>query len=606
MLLPSASQSESRLQAQVDKRLFNDAVAPASTGLGVKSGCLVSAQGTPNMTVAVSSGTVVSNWRSVGVAAGNVTISSNTSGNPRIDLICVDATGAKSVVAGTPAAIPNTAWPDPAGKVVIATIYVPDAAASITNARITDTRVIVAPPTADQITVRKPAGVADWAPTTVFPSSTYGWGGVSGYAFVNESAYDTLNGSPGWEYLVYKSGHEIADGGETGSTNPEKDLGSDASRSVLTKASIVALIGAGILPASVILEASGVDIVDSFSCNLADLSNPNLQKCHAQALISFAWRNGVKRIFMDTYNDTIIGTGNLGVLPDGVQSERDWEERYAMPYARNVFRAVRRAGIQIYVNGGGSVDSYNNIGGSENRGDATLRWWYRLRNEVDGFCHEYAFEGADSDPFDDSIHVTGAAANSFRSWLRYYMRLPAFCQYENKGYVQFVVSWQGYTTGTNGANSTTINIDPTYTTTLAKWPTAGTVYINGETITYTGKGTNSITGCSPHLSIVSGSLINHNDGRALRLARAAALMKWTKPNVPLVTIDFRQIGNIDTDVTWLWDTGLPIGLHKTALNSYAHTKDFEKGRLLMNAQYTGNLTIDGVVVGPRDAFLKPW
>ena len=73
------------------------------------------------------------------MTGGNVNIAAADPTNARFDLICVDNTGAKSAVNGTPAAAP--VFPDPAGKVVLAAVRVPSGAASINGAKIVDKRV---------------------------------------------------------------------------------------------------------------------------------------------------------------------------------------------------------------------------------------------------------------------------------------------------------------------------------------------------------------------------------------------------------------------------------------------------------------------------------
>lgn len=111
-------------------------------GDGVVSGCAVTAQGTPDMTVAVAAGTVRLAGVYVAVAAGNVTITTANATNPRIDLIVVNSSGTKSATAGTAAANPKA--PDiPASSVLLAMVYVPANQTSITSGLITDKRAIV-------------------------------------------------------------------------------------------------------------------------------------------------------------------------------------------------------------------------------------------------------------------------------------------------------------------------------------------------------------------------------------------------------------------------------------------------------------------------------
>lgn len=112
---------------------------------GVVSGCAVTAQGVPDMTVAVAAGTVLVAGVLASVAAGNLTIGAADATNPRFDLIAVDSAGAKSVVAG--AANANANYPViPAGRVVLAAVYVPAADTTINANQITDKRVVVLQP----------------------------------------------------------------------------------------------------------------------------------------------------------------------------------------------------------------------------------------------------------------------------------------------------------------------------------------------------------------------------------------------------------------------------------------------------------------------------
>jgi len=137
--IPNAVDAEDGTQAQVDSRDFRDIIVAAFGGTGCVSGCAVTAQGAPNMTVAVAAGNVAVAGASVAVTGGNVTITTANATNPRFDLICVDSGGVKSAVAGVASATP--VFPDPAGKVVLAAVRVPANAASINAAKIVDKRV---------------------------------------------------------------------------------------------------------------------------------------------------------------------------------------------------------------------------------------------------------------------------------------------------------------------------------------------------------------------------------------------------------------------------------------------------------------------------------
>jgi TolB-like protein len=128
-------------QAEPDSVDFEVLLA-GIVGDGVLSGCAITAQGTPDGTVAVASGSIRVGGTIVSVSSGNVSIPAGDATNPRFDLIVVDNAGVKSRVAGTAAS--NAVFPAiPASSVVLAAVYVP-ANDSIVNAnQITDKRTFV-------------------------------------------------------------------------------------------------------------------------------------------------------------------------------------------------------------------------------------------------------------------------------------------------------------------------------------------------------------------------------------------------------------------------------------------------------------------------------
>jgi hypothetical protein len=133
----------------------------ATTGI-IKSDSLAVTQNTPaGLSVLVSSGwaaivgTTQANMGTyVGFNDGTVTLSVNTADptNPRIDLVCMTVNDAYytgslnnvilQVVAGTPAGSP-VAPTLPANSISLATVAVGAGATALTNANITDTRVLV-------------------------------------------------------------------------------------------------------------------------------------------------------------------------------------------------------------------------------------------------------------------------------------------------------------------------------------------------------------------------------------------------------------------------------------------------------------------------------
>lgn len=126
------------LPDQVDFDMLHLAVQ----GSGVVSGCAVTASGTTNVAVAV--GVVHIGGVQVAVAAGNVAITSGHATLNRLDLIVVDNTGAKSAVAGTPAAGQSVEFPDiPANSVVLAAVWQPATGTTVAANQALDKRLFV-------------------------------------------------------------------------------------------------------------------------------------------------------------------------------------------------------------------------------------------------------------------------------------------------------------------------------------------------------------------------------------------------------------------------------------------------------------------------------
>ena len=128
-------------QAQPDK-VDIDILVAALQRDGVLFGCAVTAQGIPDMTVAVAAGAVTIGSVQAAVASGNLTIGTADATNPRFDLLTVNNAGTKAVTAGTAAAAP--VFPAiPANSVVLAAVYVPASDTAIQSNQITDKRCIV-------------------------------------------------------------------------------------------------------------------------------------------------------------------------------------------------------------------------------------------------------------------------------------------------------------------------------------------------------------------------------------------------------------------------------------------------------------------------------
>lgn len=115
------------------------------SGAGASTDCLVSAQASPNMTVAVAAGTcTVYGSANVAIAAGNLTVGTADATNPRFDMISVSNAGTKTITAGTASANPVfPAIPLVSGSphTVLAMIYVAPGVTSIVAGAIIDKRI---------------------------------------------------------------------------------------------------------------------------------------------------------------------------------------------------------------------------------------------------------------------------------------------------------------------------------------------------------------------------------------------------------------------------------------------------------------------------------
>ena len=119
-----------------------DAIKAAISGIDcVLSGCTPTAQGTPDLTVAIAKGAVLSNGVLKAVAAGNATIGAADATNPRLDLVVITSGGAIATRAGTAAANPKPPART-ANDVVIAVVYVPANDTTINDNQITDARFL--------------------------------------------------------------------------------------------------------------------------------------------------------------------------------------------------------------------------------------------------------------------------------------------------------------------------------------------------------------------------------------------------------------------------------------------------------------------------------
>jgi len=138
--IPDETEGQSDLQSIVFQEDFDIMLAGIQGIDCVLSGLAVTAQATPDMTVVVAKGSVLSNGIMYAVAAANGTITAADGTNPRLDLVVITSAGAIAVRAGTAAASPKPPVRT-ANDVVIAIVYVPASDTTIGTAQITDARV---------------------------------------------------------------------------------------------------------------------------------------------------------------------------------------------------------------------------------------------------------------------------------------------------------------------------------------------------------------------------------------------------------------------------------------------------------------------------------
>lgn len=215
---------------------------------GIVNGLEVSEHSPANMSVDVSAGTcyVLNNgwaansgdikyWRVVSDTVENVSIDSNSSGNPRIDIIVVkidntvapndEATNVATVevVKGTPASSPS-APATPSNALLLAEVYVADGATSITNADITDRREYFGGKL-DHINI---IGNKDVVNHSVIPVSDQTLN-ILEYKDKNGNldAYMDADGVLHWVHDAYQGGKPVVDEGNTIGRSSAVKLSSD-------------------------------------------------------------------------------------------------------------------------------------------------------------------------------------------------------------------------------------------------------------------------------------------------------------------------------------------------------------------------------------------
>lgn len=150
-VIPNAGSAAFADQAELDAVDIEMMTVPYNGPTGVVgTGCAVTAQGTPDMTVAVAAGSVRIKGRKVTVAGGNVTITAANATNPRFDLITVNTSGTLAATAGTAAA--EAEFPAiPANSIVLAAVKVPANDTAINSNQITPKQIRIPEPDYENI-----------------------------------------------------------------------------------------------------------------------------------------------------------------------------------------------------------------------------------------------------------------------------------------------------------------------------------------------------------------------------------------------------------------------------------------------------------------------
>lgn len=147
--IPDKGEGVSIIQSILFQEDFDVCVQNPALGTYVKTGCAVSAQAVPNMSVQVLAGEVYSRGYKVFVtASASLPIAAADAVNPRLDYVVATASGALAVRAGTPMAyVAGTSTPKPptltAGDVALSQVLVLAASLAITAAHLYDRRVEV-------------------------------------------------------------------------------------------------------------------------------------------------------------------------------------------------------------------------------------------------------------------------------------------------------------------------------------------------------------------------------------------------------------------------------------------------------------------------------
>jgi hypothetical protein len=224
--IPDKGEGENDLQSVVCQSSL-DALLAGHRRTGVFSGCAVSQRAAgANMSVDVASGVVALAGVTAAVASGNVAIGAADATNPRLDLVVSDGSGTKSVIAGTAAAAPKEATLDTTTYILLAQVYVPAAATTITTARIYDRRVDVKLPSRSTTDTHTDLGPVNTVTETVVASQAIPTTIAAGDVVKLHADGDSLNNSGSSATVTLKA----IIGGTTVVTSTAVSMASGANR----------------------------------------------------------------------------------------------------------------------------------------------------------------------------------------------------------------------------------------------------------------------------------------------------------------------------------------------------------------------------------------
>lgn len=219
--IPNYNEAPFPGQAEPDSRDFV-ALREGIDGNGVLTGCDVTAQVVPDMTVEVAAGTIQMVATPIAVAGGTVTVGAADPTNGRYDLILANNDGTVSDQPGTASQVPTFPTYDVTISVLVAAVFVPAVSTVVDTDQVTDKRVIVVNASGGGTVLSVNSGQAvdvdNTDPTnpvvniggTLTAAQTVASSGAGAVAFVDGGSGDSLTIQPPFLFITDVSGdHQI-------------------------------------------------------------------------------------------------------------------------------------------------------------------------------------------------------------------------------------------------------------------------------------------------------------------------------------------------------------------------------------------------------------